>query len=338
MSYKRCTQGASMSELKLIDKLREFLKTAEGKELTLSDIRNELRIDPASSAWNSLRTQMFRLTEEKIVKPTGRKDGTYKVIQQVKPVKVFGRKKSEPFRLRFPKDYSTQKEMKFAGDIIFRQGDMILISGRSNFGKTALCMNILAENIDACPVIMGNEYTTIDHEPTDRFVNRIEKMDWVEWIDDGDEKFTLLPVRDDYAEHVVKDKINIIDWINLEEHYQISKIMESIKRELGKGIAVVAIQKAEGADSGRGGQFTKDFADVEILIDQYGDTEETLLKIGKVKESTRRVSGRAFVFTITEGVMINNFREVFVCKKCKGKKYIGVKKCNDCDGFGYIES
>jgi len=326
-----------MPELRLIDKLREFLKTAEGRELTLNDIRNELRIDPASPAWNGLRTQMFRLVDEKLVKPTGRKDGTYKVIQQVKPVKVFGRVTSEPFKLNFPKDYSTQKEMKFAQDIVFRQGDLILIAGRSNFGKTALCMNILAENIDSHPVIMGNEYTTIDDQPTDRFVNRLTQMNWVEWMNGCGEKFTLLPVRDDYAEHVVKDKINIIDWINLEEHYTISKIMEGIKRELGNGVAVVAIQKADGAEAGRGGQFTKDFADVELLIDQYGDSDETLLKIGKVKESTRRVSGRTFAFGITSGVMITNFREVFQCHTCKGKKFIGVKKCNDCDGVGYNE-
>ena len=198
-------------------------------------------------------------------------------------------------------------------------------------------MNILAENIDSHPVIMGNEYTTIDDQPTDRFVNRLTQMNWVEWINGCGEKFTLLPVRDDYAEHIVKDKINIIDWINLEEHYQISKIMESIKREIGAGIAIIAIQKAEGAESGRGGQFTKDFADVELLIDQYGDSEETLLKIGKVKESRCRVSGRTFAFGITSGVMITNFREVFQCHTCKGKKFIGVKRCSDCDGVGYNE-
>ena len=43
---------------------------------------------------------MSRLSEEKrkVVKPTGRKDGTYKVIQQVKPVTVFGRTIREPFK------------------------------------------------------------------------------------------------------------------------------------------------------------------------------------------------------------------------------------------------
>ena len=72
-------------------------------------------------------------------------------------------------------------------------------------------------------------------------------MDWVEWMNgEGGEKFTLLPVREDYAEHIVKDKINIIDWITWKNTYQISKIMESIKREIGAGIAIIAIQKEGG--------------------------------------------------------------------------------------------
>ena len=49
--------------------------------------------------------------------------------------------------------------------------------------------------------------------------------------------------------------------------------MEAIKRELGTGIAIAAIQKSENSTSGRGGQFTKDFADLEILLDKYTATE-----------------------------------------------------------------
>jgi len=73
-------------------------------------------------------------------------------------------------------------------------------------------------------------------------------------------------VKSDYVEHIVPDKINIIDWINIDsgEHYMIGSILEGIKRQLGRGIAIVAIQKAEGATAGRGGQFTRDFADLDF--------------------------------------------------------------------------
>ena len=80
---------------------------------------------------------------------------------------------------------------------------MILISGQSNWGKTALCLNMCGENIDKNPVLMGNEYTTLDGQPNSRFLSRLDAMDWVDWYDDEGDRFTLLPVRDDYAEHIV---------------------------------------------------------------------------------------------------------------------------------------
>ena len=128
-----------MPELRLIDKVKEYIQDVQGKEITLDYLRSELRIDPASTSWNSIRKVMLDLTKDNIVKPSGRRDGIYKVIKQVKPVQVFGRTRKPPIKLCFPKDYNTTSELDFGKDIIIREGDLILISGRSNYGKTAVC-------------------------------------------------------------------------------------------------------------------------------------------------------------------------------------------------------
>lgn len=326
-----------MPPLRLIDTLRAFLFEAQGKEVSLAYLRQELKLDPNRPEWQSVRKIMLDLAKDGLVKASGRNDGIYKVIVQVKPVKVFGRERRGRINFNFPIDQNTGEEMCFARDIVFREGDLILISGRSNFGKTTLCLNFCAQNIESEPVLMGNEYTTIDNEPSPRFLDRIDKMTWVAWAyDNGEDRFTLLPVRDDYAEHIIKDKNNIIDWINIPtgEYYLISKILEDIKRAIGRGVGVAAIQKSETAEAGRGGQFTRDFADVEILLDQYG-TSEILMTIGKIKESLRRVSGRAFAFTIEDGVKITFFRELQRCGCQKGWR--GSKKCESCNGSGWKE-
>ena len=323
---------------RLSDKLREFLATCEGREVSLKYLREELKIDPNSPAWNGLREYLRQLIEKKIVRPSGRNDGVYRVIKKADPINVFGEPLSEPVVLFFPRDFDTMMEMNFAEDLIIRECDLILISGRSNYGKTQMCMSFAGENIDSNPVLMGNEYTTLENKPSPRFLNRLKNMDWIKWQDDnGKQKFTLLPVRSDYAEHIVKDKNNIIDWINIDtgEHYMIGTIMESIKRELGKGIGIIAIQKAEGADSGRGGQFTKDFADVEILLDKMPESDDVLLTLGKVKESSRKVTGRTFAYGISQGVKIINFREVHKCKDCFGKGWKFNKPCETCNKSGY---
>ena len=327
---------------RLSDRLREFLRTAEGRDVDLTYLRRELHIDPYSPADANLRTLLsVNLVKEKVVRPSGKKDGIYKVVKQVSPISVYGRDRRPPIQLCFPRSQDSGYELNFADDLIIREGDLILISGMSNFGKTCLCLNFAGENIHLKPVLMCNEYTTIDDEPSPRFLNRLDAMDWVKWGDENGDNFTLLPVRSDYAEHIVRDKINIIDWINIDtgEHYMIGAVMESIKRELGKGIAIIAIQKAEGALAGRGGQFTKDFADVEILLDKFPEsaTDDVLMTVGKVKEPKKRVSGRTFAFGIMQGVKIVNFREVVKCKECSGKGWKANKPCDACYKSGYAD-
>ncbi len=341
--------------IKLIDTVREFIKLAQGKEVDINYLRKELKLDPKSPAWDGMRVVLHRLVEERLLRPSGRKDGVYKVVVQVEPVKVFvpGRERLPPFSLVFPKSFDIMTdavtEMGFAKDVVIREGDLILISGLSNYGKTTLCLNFCGENIDKRPILMGNEYTQLVPAkenplktifvPSPRFLNRLEAMDWIQWVDiDGNDKFLLLPVREDYAEHIIKDRINIIDWINIEtgEHYMIGNIMEGIKKQLGRGVAIVAIQKAEGASAGRGGQFTKDFADLELLIDKYGE-QDTLLTIGKVKEYTKQVIGKTYGYSIGDGVKILNFREIKKCPECKGDGFQKGKICECCYGRKFID-
>ena len=333
----------------LSDRLREYLLTVQGRVVNLKDLRAELRIDPASPAWDGIRVQMLNLAKEKIVRPSGRNDGVYKVVTQVKPVRVFvtDRERRPPFRLFFPRDFDTMMEMGIAEDIVVREGDVFSLGGKKNKGKTCLALNFCGENIDYNPILMGNEYTTRvgdtdKFEPTPRLLNRLDNMDWITWTNgDGSDKFELLPVKADYAEHIVKDKINIIDWINLDASklYDISKVMDDIKAELGRGIAIIVLQKGEG-DAARGGQFTKDFTDCELLIDEFTETE-SMLTVGEVKEVTKPVMGKKFAFGMFQGVKIINFREIVKCPTCYGKKW---KKsgntsipCDVCNKTGYID-
>jgi len=336
-----------MAEPRFIDKLKDYLSTAEGRDVSLRDIRTYLKIEPGSEDDQNLRKVISgSLVSKRIVAPSGKNDGTYKVIKQVSPVRVFdaNRKRRAIVELRFPRDFSTDMELSFAEAIVVREGDLITIGGTKSSGKTQLCMGFVAENIDSYPVLMGNEYTIFSegvYEPAPRFMARLDRMsEWVCWTNgDGADKFMLLPVSDDYAEHVVSDKINIVDWISLDadKSYDIGRVLKGIKSNVGRGIGIAALQKGEGAINPRGGQFVRDFSDVEILLDPLGkNSHDVRLTLKGVKEATKAIVGKSYAYTIGEGgTKIFNFREVIPCKGCSGSGSYKGHDCDQCWGVGW---
>lgn len=335
---------------RLSDKLTEYLRGAQGRRVSLKDIREYLKIETGSKDDQNLRTQMSTtMVAKKIVAHSGLNDGYYKVIKKVNPVRVFtpGRERRPIFELRFPMDKEKEIEIPIADHIVLREGDLVTLGGVKSKGKTTLCINFLAENIDKCPVLMGNEYTVAVGEgfdPAPRFLSRLDRMGgWVDWVDaDGYDRFTLLPVREDYAENIISGKINIIDWINLNagQLYDIGKVLEDIKASLGRGIGIVALQKGEGAINPRGGQFVRDFSDVEILLDGFGDGEDDILMTVKgCKEKTAPIVGKSYAYSIhNEGTEIWDFREVKKCLVCKGSGYTkGGGYCDTCNGKKFVD-
>lgn len=340
-----------MTEPSLRERVLKYLAPAQGRRVYLKDVRRHLNIGPGSTDDDNLRQLFSRaLVKERIVTPLGYNDGSYKVVTQVRPVRVFipDRTRRPPFTLIFPKDFNTGMELDFAPYIVVREGDLITIGGVKSKGKTLLCLGFMAENIDLHPVLMGNEYTQIKEDGgfdvAPRFLDRLDTMsEWVEWTNGaGEDKFTLLPVIDDYAEHVEKGKLNIIDWINMDgdRQYDISRVLGGIKRNVGKGVGIAVLQKGEGALNPRGGQFVRDFSDVEILLDGFGEyDDDILLTIKGAKEKTKPIVGRTYAYTIAgRGTKIVNFREVKKCPHCRSTGWAKGVKCDTCQGKKYINA
>src|SRR4030042_616555 len=118
-----------------LERMRQFVDL-EVDEFFIDKLREKHGIAADSSVFY---TSITRLVQEKKIKRMGR--GYYRKIKYAKPIRVFGRERRPPVRLNFPTARDTGLELSFAEDIIFREGDMVLLSGQSNYSKTALCLN-----------------------------------------------------------------------------------------------------------------------------------------------------------------------------------------------------
>ena len=332
---------------RLSDRLLVYLQSAMGRNVTLRDIRTFLQIEPGSKDDQNLRTQMSStMVIKKIVKPSGKNDGVYKVVVPVEPVKWWDDDSQEPLDFRFPRCYEDDTEFGIEDCAEVFAGDLILIKGVSNFGKTAIALSLLGENLGLFPDtarLMGSEYTAADGKISPKFRRRMNRMNWVKWMtDDNKPRFELLPVGSDYEDYIKTDCLNAIDWISLPgEYYLIDRVMKAIKDRVGSGIVIPVLQKNRNREWAEGGERAERYADVVLSVDPYGE-RESLLTLGRVKAPKGKATGRAWAFDIVDyGANLHQIREVVKCPKCWGRGYTGstnnYKKCDVCQGKKFVD-
>jgi hypothetical protein len=231
--------------------------------------------------------------------------------------------------IRWPRSHRDDTGFGFSNSILVSQGNLIVIAGVSNMGKTGFAQNFLFENMDLMPCqMMVNEYNP------GSFKRRIDKMGWANPFNDkGEPKFVLVERHEDWKYAIEPDAINIIDWINIADgdFYRIGTIMEGIQGKLNKGIAMLVLQKTENKDLGTGGQFSEHLAAVYLSIDK------NRLTVRKAKEyNGSNPNNSMWGFEIEEGVDFNNIREVKPCTECNGNCVKNHTECFTCNSTGYV--
>ncbi len=248
-------------------------------------------------------------------------DNTYSLVDWVNA------NGSNTLNFKWPYGVEDESRFGFDGHVLISPGDIIVVAGMSNMGKTCFCLNLLWANMDThqC-TLMGNEYTPI------KFKRRASNMTWANPIDDnGKPKFELIERRERWKDIIRPNNINIIDWINLADNfYQIGAIIEGIQSKLKKGIAVITLQKSEDKKHGLGGGFSEHLASFYISIDYER------LTVVKAKEwETVNPNGKTYGFQIVDrGSKFNYIREIKPCPVCRGKR--GNKGCQQCIGTGFV--
>jgi len=80
---------------------------------------------------------------------------------------------------------------------------------------------------------------------------------------------STLKVASDFADVVKPDCVNVIDYLEMTtELFQINNYLTAISHKLGSGIAIVAVQKKEGAKYGRGQEFGLEKPKLYVSMDR----------------------------------------------------------------------
>ena len=178
----------------------------------------------------------------------------YKVDEELEDLDPFGIGQLKPLPLKWAfqiEDY-----------VDLYAGDLIVIAGAKNAGKTAFLLDFLYRNKD------NVECWYFSSElGSERLKVRLDKF---ECDLDGWKKvnFKRRKACSYWADIMRPNAYNIVDFMEIyEKFYEIASPLADIHSTLNKGIALVAIQKNKGADMGHGGSFSTEKASLYLSID-----------------------------------------------------------------------
>jgi hypothetical protein len=282
----------------VLSDLREYVESANGTFSTNDFLR-------ASGLPQTIRVQktvsqgFSRLVQDGLIERHGGKNGTFKKIENDCEEIDFLNCDYKPLKFNMPLGLNELVEVY--------PGNVIMVAGVSNMGKTAFMIDLIYRNMKEFDVTYFN--SEMDSKELRKRLDDFRAVDSIR-----DWKFKSRSVVEDMEHHIVpgEGKINIIDYIELEkDHYQINGIIKKIHKKLNGAIAIIAIQKKPGADVGVGGYGTIYKARLALNI------EKGICSIFKAKNwvGKRNPNGLKRKFEIVDGWDLSGrgdwYRETF---------------------------
>lgn len=272
-------RGQNIAEM-----VREWVLTTSGHFLT-TEIHSELQLTTKEGK-KAATSELLRLKEDNKIERYGDKRGSYRRIEKYTDVD-WGKASMASVDVWLPFDLS---------DIVsLTPGNMVLFEGAMNAGKSAILMNTAKENRTKFKVY----YISSELGPG-MFKRRMNKFNDV-GLDELQRTIHFRECGKDWHDAIEpgENSLNIIDYLEVhKDFWDIGGILNRIYMKQKGSIVVAAIQKAPGAEFGRGGSFLREKPALNVSLDSG------VAKIVKCKEWKHDIdppTGKQRFFRIVDG-------------------------------------
>lgn len=241
-------------ERKLTEEIREWVLTTSGNFMT-TDLFRELDLTTRDNKKKAV-VALLRMEKEGVLAKCGKKRGCYRTIEKESPlIDYLSADISHVYDIKWPFELE-----KFVN---IYPHNVIVVAGASNAGKTAFMLNTVRLNMDRHKI----EYFSSEMAG-EEIKLRLTKFEELYGISLRSWKFHPRERMANFADAIVPDALNIIDYLEVtKDFYEVGGDIKDIHDRLGKGIAIIAIQKKSGSDTGRGGEFTLEKPRLYISMD-----------------------------------------------------------------------
>jgi len=172
-------------------------------------------------------------------------------------------------------------------------GNLLTFAGVTDSGKTALAVNIIKSNDDKWTIdYWTNELSA--EELNERLRNIEQDKPLEDW------NFTAKAIQPGYLQKIRPDILSIFDYIDVgDPFYQIAEEQQAIHDTIGKGVAIIFLQKDESRILGRGKAFSAQLPRLYISMDMK---TVYAYKAKTPKDPNNPLKGKTCNFKLRNGV------------------------------------
>ncbi len=228
------------------------------------------------------RVAIHRLLQKGILERHSQRDGVYRRIEAECEEIDFMNASTHDLDIDWPLGLSALTKIY--------PGSIVVVAGVPNCGKTAFLLNFIERNMHKHLIYYFN--SEMRAAELRMRLEKFEDVSLTDW------KMKVWQRSGNFADVIKPDAVNVIDYLEIHDNfYKVGEMLKGIHDRLGKGIAVVALQKSKQKEVGRGGDMGLEKPRIYLAMDPGRIT------IVKCKEwrGTQNPNGLSRTFKLVQG-------------------------------------
>lgn len=277
------TRGGRRDE-NITREIRNYIDSIEGI-FTTSEMYRDLGILQDNRGYARVVLNRLKGT---IIEPHGDKSGAWRKIDDELEKMDLSKEVSESLPLWLPLDIHSM--------VNFKPGNIILIAGDVDAGKTAFLLNVIKGNVDRFKVHYFNS-----EMGEDELISRLQLFDDFPKCHPNFNPYTR---SENFAEVIRpgKDNLNVVDYLEIhDEFFKVGKLIKDIHVKLRGALAIIALQKkSPDSPDPLGGQRGLEKPRLAISISKG---RMQIRKAKNWRDPKFNPNGREIVFKLARGCM-----------------------------------